>query len=295
LRRNFFTESPDAACDLTFQNTQTRATKAASSPIKNMSVILSADDFGYSQDTVARTIACIQDGILTSASIMANMPATEAAAAFANSRRDFSFGIHVCFCDGVFERPLCDHSRIPSLTQEDGRFHSTRDMIKRALLGTLKLVEIEHELTAQLARLSDLGVHLSYVDGHGNLHKFAPFVEAMRNVLPRFSVMRVRRTQNIYLEHAFLNPNYWLGTHWNRAIERSFATTNGFFLPASTNDAHWPKPLLRRLKHLSGVIELAVHPGSDDEWREREEANLRIFAREAAATGIEFVDWRDVA
>lgn len=46
-----------------------------------MRIILSADDFGFSDHTVERTIACFDAGVLTSASIMANMPATERAAA----------------------------------------------------------------------------------------------------------------------------------------------------------------------------------------------------------------------
>ena len=259
-----------------------------------MSVILSADDFGYSQDTVERTITCIEDEVLTSASIMANMPATAVAAAFAKSLPDFSFGLHSCFCDGDFERPLCSHWEIPSLTLEDGRFFSTRVMIKRALIGELSVSDIERELRAQLSRLRDLGVRISYVDGHGNLHKFAPFVAAMRNVLPKFGINKVRRTQNIYFEAALFNPNYWLGAFWNRAIDRSFYTTDGFFLPASTSNDQWPTQLRHRLKSFHGVVELAVHPGSTDRWRSREEDHLRTFKREAVAEGIDFTGWKDL-
>ena len=264
-------------------------------PASMSKLILSADDFGYSQDTVERTIACIDDELLTSASIMANMPATVAAASFATTLPDFSFGIHICFCDGDFERPLCSHSEIPSLTLEDGRFFPTRLMIKRALVGQLRVPDIERELQAQLARLRDLGVQLSYVDGHGNLHKYSPFVEAMRNVLPRFGIGKVRRTQNIYLKRGLFNPNYWFGAYWNRAIELSFRTTDGLYLPASTDDDQWPEKLRLRLKRCSGVVELAVHPGSTDRWRRREEENLRTFKEYATEEGIDFVGWKDIS
>lgn len=45
-----------------------------------MRFIIGADDFGFSDHTVDRTIACFEAGALTGASIMARMPATERAA-----------------------------------------------------------------------------------------------------------------------------------------------------------------------------------------------------------------------
>ena len=255
-----------------------------------MDFILSADDFGYSTDTVDRTIACFDDGILTSASIMANMPETLAAAAYAKAHPGFSFGTHLCYCDGEFERPTSDPSKIPSLVDEHGRFWSTRGMIGRALTGRLVVSDIEVETEAQLSRLSDLGVRLCYVDGHGNLHKFAPFVEALRTVLPRFNIRKVRRTQDTYLKSAWARPNFWLGKHWNKAIDRHFLSTSSFYLPASTEDKHWGEALLSQISAQHGVMEIGVHPGLEA-WRAGEEADIRSFARLASAAGVQITSW----
>lgn len=255
-----------------------------------MEFILSADDFGYSADTVDRTIACFDDGILASASIMANMPETQAAAAYAKSHPEFSFGTHLCYCDGEFERPTSDPSKISSLVDERGRFWSTRGMIGRALFGLLNIADIETETTAQLARLTDLGVRLCYVDGHGNLHKFAPFVEALRRVLPRFNIRKVRRTQDTYLKSAWARPNFWLGKHWNKAIDRHFLSTASFYLPASTADKHWAETLLNQNSERSGVMEIGVHPGQEA-WRASEEADIRAFSRLAKAAGAHITSW----
>ncbi len=258
-----------------------------------MDYILSADDFGYSTDTLERTIACFEDGILTGASIMANMPETSTAAAYAKANPQFSFGTHLCYCDGDFERPISEPSKIASLVDERGRFWSTRAIIMRALTGRLKIADIEVETYAQVSKLKDLGVLLCYVDGHGNLHKFAPFVEALKNVLPRFGINKVRRTQDIYLESAWARPNFWLGKHWNKAISGQFTTTTSFYLPAATADKRWPETLLQNYTDATRIMEIGVHPGLEP-WRANEEADMRTFANLAKASGTRITSWKDL-
>ena len=71
-----------------------------------MRVILNADDFGSSPDTLTATIECFEEGALTSATIMPGMPATEQALAFARSRPDLSFGVHLTLVGDGVERPI---------------------------------------------------------------------------------------------------------------------------------------------------------------------------------------------
>ena len=261
---------------------------------RRMRLVLSADDFGYSADTVERTIRCIEDGVLTSASLMAKMPATADAVAYARTRPDVSFGVHLVFCDDEFERPVSPTTAIRSLVDRDGRFLSTRRVIAHALLERFDVSDIEREIAAQVSILRDSGVNVQYVDGHGNLHKFAPFAEALRRVAPRFGIRKVRRTQNVYLNPAWRNPNYWMGERWNRRIAANFVTTDAFFLPASTGGGQWAEAFFRWLREFQGVVELGVHPGAKDAWRADEERNLRALARLVSEAGIETIGWGDV-
>ncbi|MGE0255523.1 MAG: hypothetical protein AB7N54_09730 [Alphaproteobacteria bacterium] len=50
-----------------------------------MRIMLGAGDFGFADHTTDRTIACFEAGVLTGASIMARMPTTERAAAWARA------------------------------------------------------------------------------------------------------------------------------------------------------------------------------------------------------------------
>ena len=86
-------------------------------------VITNADDFGYSADTVRATIECFERGALTSATIMANMPATQEAVRYAAAHPELSFGAHLTFVGGDGgERPLLEAGQIPHLVDAQGGF-----------------------------------------------------------------------------------------------------------------------------------------------------------------------------
>jgi len=60
-------------------------------------IVVNADDFGASAETVAATIEAFEEGALTSATIMPTMPAAGEALAYARDRPDRSFGVHLTF------------------------------------------------------------------------------------------------------------------------------------------------------------------------------------------------------
>ena len=113
-------------------------------------IVLNADDFGYSTDTVQATIACFERGLLTSATIMPGMPSSDAAIDYARSRPDLSFGVHLTFTGSGLERPLAEPAHVPGLVDGDGRFRGGRDIRLRALLRRLDATEIDAEMKAQI-------------------------------------------------------------------------------------------------------------------------------------------------
>lgn len=154
--------------------------------------MIHADDFG---ETVAITDGIrrgIEAGVVTSTSIMANMPATVYALENVRAltgRASSSFGVHLNVCEG---RPLTAGR---TLIDQQGEFHSKRMLIRRALVGKLSLGELEREISAQIALVRDAGVVISHVDGHKHLHQLPVVSAAVANVLPRFGIGRVRLTR----------------------------------------------------------------------------------------------------
>lgn len=167
-----------------------RAPRARTCPKNGFPLVIHADDFG---ETVAITDGIrrgIEARVLTSTSIMANMPATTYALQQVRPLAGYaSFGVHLNVCEG---QPL---SGGRTLTNERGEFHSKRLLIRRALSGKLSLPELEREISAQIALVRDAGVAISHVDGHKHLHQLPVVSTAVANVLPKFGIGRVRLTR----------------------------------------------------------------------------------------------------
>jgi chitin disaccharide deacetylase len=223
-------------------------------------VIVHADDFGETVEITDGILMCIEAGVITSTSIMANMPATAYALPFARVLRDrASFGVHLNFCEG---RPLTAGT---TLVGKDGEFHAKRAMFIRAMTGKLSLRELEAEIAAQLARVRDAGVSISHVDGHKHLHQLPVVSAAVANVLPRFGIERVRITRLRRLR-ASAKPSTFvrelLAWHGGRVFKRRSLRS-----PVRTVDLKGivdDHVLHRRTKSIvdsSGAVELCCHPG----------------------------------
>jgi predicted glycoside hydrolase/deacetylase ChbG (UPF0249 family) len=149
-----------------------------------------ADDFGETVDITEGICLAIEAGVVTSTSVMVNMPGTaEALRRAPHLARQASFGVHLNLCEGS---PLTGGR---TLMDENGRLLRKRALAARALTGKLALAELEAEVAAQIAVLRDAGVRVSHLDGHKHLHQLPIVCAAVANVLPRFGIERVRITR----------------------------------------------------------------------------------------------------
>lgn len=150
-------------------------------------LIVHADDFGETPEVTLGICRAIEAGVVTSTSIMANMPGTQFALQQVAGLSDrASFGVHLNLCEG----PALTNA--PSLTDSQGRFRSKREQFARALTGRLARHEIEGEVIAQIARVRDAGVHISHVDAHKHLHHLPIVRDVVATVLQRFGIARIR-------------------------------------------------------------------------------------------------------
>lgn len=153
-------------------------------------LIVHADDFGETVEITEGIRIAIEAGVLTSTSIMANMPGTaDALQRVAALASRASFGVHLNLCEG---KPLTAGR---SLVDAAGCFHSKRSLLLKSVTGRLVLHEVEAEIAAQIALVRDHGVSISHLDGHKHLHQLPIVSTAVANVLPRFAIRRVRITR----------------------------------------------------------------------------------------------------
>lgn len=227
-------------------------------------LIINADDFGLDDETVDWTIKGFETGKITSATIMAGMPATERAVEYAKAHPQFSFGVHLCLVD---EKPMSDPAKIPSMIDpKTGKLWATRQFIIRNFLGVVKVADIKTEMKAQIESLKAMGLVISHVDGHGHNHRLPQSIKALRELQLGGEIGdKVRRCQNLFVGKPGLLSRV-INAPMQKRLNKSFKMTNHFLMTAGhTQDVKWFSQALKMLP--DGITEIGIHPGKTEEWR----------------------------
>ncbi|MDU5510859.1 carbohydrate deacetylase [Enterococcus gilvus] len=126
-------------------------------------LIINADDFGYSAAINAGIIHSHLEGVLTSTTLMANMPGTMEAIELSKQYPRLGVGCHLVLTMG---RPLDPTNR--SFQDENGRFYKLCDYPK--MRASYSEEEIFHEWCTQIDFLLSKGVKLTHFDSHHHIH-----------------------------------------------------------------------------------------------------------------------------
>lgn len=133
-------------------------------------LIVNADDFGLCEAGNRATIEGLASGAYSSATLMAPCPRFAEAAAFARTRPDLDFGVHLTLTSewaACRWAPVCGPHRVPSLVDESGNFFATVP----AVFENARPEEVERESRAQIETVLSSGVDVTHLDAHmGALH-----------------------------------------------------------------------------------------------------------------------------
>ena len=263
-----------------------------------MRVILHADDFGYDNDTTQATIELLECGALSSATIMATMPAAEQAMAYAAKHPEYSFGVHLTYVDGLKPASL---GKVTSLADSNGVFYPSNDVRKKAILLKLKKQDIVEESLAQIEKVRAFGVKISHLDSHGHLHKFPSFLLALPEIKARSGIKKVRRVQNVFLQRTGLSLTSVLNCCFDWRIAYSCITTDFFYMSANNMETGWADALLTQMETLprNAVLEVGVHPGhaatEEERWRIAEFNDICDFAEKIRRNGNhDIITWNEI-
>lgn len=238
-------------------------------------LIVNADDFGLTVGVNRAIIEGHLEGIITSATLMANMPAFDEAVELAKSTPSLGVGLHFNITQG---RPIADADRVRSLVDESGQFLGTSTaLLLRALTGRLRRDEIELELAAQIARMMSSGLAPTHIDTHKHSHAIPIVLDAIVTVAKESAIPAIRRLS----QPMDLRENAWsfelisqaLGAaalgilcrlEEEKLMRTGLAKTEALYGIARTG--LWDRPwLLRLIAGLShGTSELMCHPGYED-------------------------------
>jgi hopanoid biosynthesis associated protein HpnK len=155
-------------------------------------IVINADDFGLSEAVNSAVDRAHTEGVLTSATIMANMPAADEAVKIAKKLPGLGVGVHLNLSEG---KPLSEDSSVDSLLNSNGEF--TLSPFKLSVLsiaGHNIRNAIRTELTAQIQWLLDKGLTPTHLDSHYHVHTLPTIFPIVCDLARRFEIPAVRYT-----------------------------------------------------------------------------------------------------
>lgn len=213
-------------------------------------LIVNADDLARSGWSNEGILKGFNEGILTSASLMATGIAAEDAYKLARANPKLDIGVHLVLArdnaPGDNERPLNPIENVKNLVDSDGFFLT--DMNK--VISTATKMEIGLELTAQVKAVADNGVDITHLDCHkGFYHTYdKKSLDATLKIAGQYDV-----------------PIRWAGAASDPSLTKYGIVVPDRIFPMSMNTEHSKKKgmYLKEIAGLKpGITEFVLHPAT---------------------------------
>lgn len=147
---------------------------------KMIKLIINADDFGYTRAVNYGILDAHKLGIVTSTTLMTNMPGAEHAAKLAKENPTLGVGVHLVLTCG---KPLLKGHK--TLVSENGDFKKI-DFYKEDFYVDLE--EIYNEWKAQIERFLSLGLVSTHLDSHHHINSFGNIYEVFLKLAKEYNL-----------------------------------------------------------------------------------------------------------
>lgn len=205
-------------------------------------IIVNADDFGLTDGCNKGIIKGIKEGIVTSTTVMMNMPYANEGIEILKAMDFKSAGVHLTLTCG---EPTLPVEEIPSLVDDENRFYRRRAQ----LFPQFRLEEVYMELRNQIELFIETGLKPSHLDSHHHIHMY----DDIREVIAKLA-----KEYNLPLRYA--------NEETKRYLKGSNILTIDDFSMDFYGEGVSINTMKRVLKNSNGeVVELMVHPAIVDE------------------------------
>ena len=244
-------------------------------------LIVTGDDVGMSHAANAACIEALEEGLMTTGSIMVGCPWFPEIAAYAREHPERDFGLHLVHTSewkGYRWGPVADRSEVPGLLDPDGYLWPG----VFAIYGHSNPREMEIEARAQIEKALAAGVDVTHLNSHMGALQYTDGSFQVYRKLAREYDLPVRMASQELLAAAGMGH------------QREQLAADGVLCPdhlvhgeraeGESIEEYW-KRVLRELR--PGVTELYIHaalPGEEmrhitNSWRERA-AEYELFTRD---------------
>jgi hopanoid biosynthesis associated protein HpnK len=248
--------------------------------VKNL--IVNADDLGWMEGVNRGIAEAHRNGIVTSASLLANGAAFAGGVALARENPRLSVGVHLNLSDGA---PVARLGAVPSLVTDAGEFAGGPEslLLKIAMRG-LTVEEVETEWEAQIRKVRDAGVTVTHLDGHKHVHMLPGLFEIALRLAKRHGIGAIRVSHEASSLRTALSAGAQLratvvlkqgvqarglkllARDAREKVERAGISTADYFCGIAQTGELTKEGVVRLLRSLpEGTTELMCHPGYVDE------------------------------
>jgi predicted glycoside hydrolase/deacetylase ChbG (UPF0249 family) len=154
-------------------------------------MIINADDMGMSAGVTQGILDSIMYGVVSSTTLMVNMPSASHAAALAVQHK-LAVGLHLNVTTG---RPLSPCDQVRSLVRPDGSFYSHKEFIRRLLGWQIALHDLYREFSAQVETALRMGLQPTHLDTHHHTHLLLPVASVLMRIGCHYGIAKTRTTR----------------------------------------------------------------------------------------------------
>jgi chitin disaccharide deacetylase len=153
-------------------------------------LIVNADDLGWTAGVNCGIAEAHRNGIVTSASLLANGGAFADGVRTANGLPGLGVGVHLNLSDGA---PVASAGQVRTLLGEDDEFSGgPENLLLRLTAKRLDLREVEKEWDAQIAKVRSAGLRPTHVDGHKHVQMLPGLFAVAVRLAKRHGIEAVR-------------------------------------------------------------------------------------------------------
>jgi chitin disaccharide deacetylase len=262
--------------------------------VKNL--IVNADDLGWTEGVNLGIAEAHGNGIVTSASLLANGQAFASGVELALGRQGLGVGVHLNLSDGA---PIAPKELVSSVLNDEGEFAGGPESILMKLARrAIELEEVEEEWDAQICKVREAGITPTHLDGHKHVQMLPGLFEIALRLAKRHKIGAIRVShETSSLRSALSAGEYrrggkvmkqgvqarglkFLARDAHEQAEQSGIATADYFCGIAQTGELTRKGLASMLRGLpEGTTELMCHPGYVDDDLRKSETRLQDSRR----------------
>lgn len=231
-------------------------------------LIVSADDFGFSESINEGIVKAYEEGIVTHLNLMPAGGAFDDALTKARALKLREAGAHLVLTEEMI--PLSGPHRVVSLVRKNNKFHrSHKEFFLNLLLRKIDVPHIYRELKNQLEILKKTGIRLTCLSSHEHIHMVGAILRIFLKLAEEYDIPSVRYLGNdVYAPPFGVKKFYrsvllsYFEKDMGRILNMSDAIHTDSFMGFIESGNINEETLLAMLGFLkAGTTELACHPG----------------------------------